>query len=470
MKKRFTFLIAILFSTTLLMGQTAHELEPVEENFQIFWQIDSPEDLIWLTDTLSLDADNDGTNDFDSLAVKWDANYRLTANIDFDPDSSLVDWNNDGTIDVEGSPDSIGLPAIGDYSGELGDAQNFTGTFDGQYYTISNIYKWDQNRGALFGNLGGAQIENLRLLNMRVYTRENYCGGIAGRATDEPAELDNNLIKRCWVEGKFIWIENTTDNMYSGGIIGRFNYGEIIECYSNVIGLAADITDHRRFGGILGQMQKTPTIRNCYSIAEITAEEQLGGLIARAATDEGAIVENCYAVAELTGKEPPDQRGAFAGDIGSLISTSCYWDKTIDTLGVGGGDSLAIVAVKGLETAEFANESNFEGWDFTNTWEIADVEGVQRPRLQWQAMIMPPTGTRDIRTTESLKVYPNPVSGTLIIEDAPLNAKFGLYNVVGKLLEHGIVTSKTLKLNMTNYQKGLYLLKVGDKVSKIMVR
>ncbi|MCK4826594.1 hypothetical protein KA005_63210, partial [bacterium] len=168
MEKKFTLLIAVLCGTAMLLDQTPHKLESVTEDFVIYWLIDSPEDLIWLTDTLNMDPDNDATPDFDSLGAKWDANYRLTANIDFDPDSSKVDWNNDGTVDIAGSSDSIGLLVIGEWTSPTINAPYFSGTFDGQYYTINNVYKWDQNRGALFGNLGGAQIENLRLLNLRV--------------------------------------------------------------------------------------------------------------------------------------------------------------------------------------------------------------------------------------------------------------------------------------------------------------
>ena len=177
MKRTFTFLFAVLFGTTLLFGQTAHKLESETENFQIFWIIDSPEDLIWLTDTANLDPDNDATPDFDSVGSKWDANYRLGANIEFDPDSSKVDWNNDGTVDLAGTTDSLGLNTIGNWDSPTGTNARFTGTFDGQYYTIHNVYKRNLNRGGIFGNIQGAQIENLILLNYRLYAASGYQGG-----------------------------------------------------------------------------------------------------------------------------------------------------------------------------------------------------------------------------------------------------------------------------------------------------
>lgn len=100
--------MAALCGTAMLFGQVNHKLDKVTENSVDYWDIDTPEDLIWLTDTLNLDADKDGTPDFDSVAVKWGANYRLVADITFDPDSSKVDWNGDGTVDFTGSTDQYG--------------------------------------------------------------------------------------------------------------------------------------------------------------------------------------------------------------------------------------------------------------------------------------------------------------------------------------------------------------------------
>ena len=169
MRNLFTlFLIFFLMSFDQIKAQdpVPWNLESVTENDQVFWLIDSREDMIWLTDTLNLDANKDGTNDFTTLAEKWDANYRLTANIVFNSDSSLVDWNNDGTVDIEESGDSIGLKSIGDWNDTDGNDVFFSGHFDGQYHTIFNPYMSKQNRGALFGNIHGATIENLRILNL----------------------------------------------------------------------------------------------------------------------------------------------------------------------------------------------------------------------------------------------------------------------------------------------------------------
>ncbi|MFC2115859.1 T9SS type A sorting domain-containing protein [Bacteroidota bacterium] len=469
MRKTFTLLLGLLFGATLLFGQTAHKLESVTENFQIFWIIDSPEDLIWLTDTANLDPDNDATPDFDSVGSKWDANYRLGANIEFDPDSSKVDWNNDGTVDIAGTSDSVGLAEIGNWTSPTETVARFGGTFDGQYYTIHNVYKKGLNRGGLISTIQGAQIENVILLNFRNYADNGYQGGIVGRATYEPGVGDDNLIKRCWVEGTFMFDESTTDNLYSAGIVGRFQYGTISECVSIVTGVA-NITGQRRFSGIIGQMEGASSVSDCYAIVDITAEEQFGGLLGRVAADPTATISNSYAVSTLTGKEPADQRGGFAGDIVGPVPTSCYWDIDMEAIGVGGGDAAAIAAPVGLTTAEFSDQAKFVGWNFTDTWAIGDVGGVQRPYLKWQDMRQPATGISDSRAINSLNVYPNPVSGILSIENAPLNSEYRMVNIVGQTVKSGIIHSRTMRLNVSDCEKGVYLLRVGNNVSKILVK
>ena len=475
MRKLFTLcLIVFLMGFNHIKAQEPipWNLENVTENFQIFWLIDTPEDLIWLTDTLNLDPNNDGTNDFATTAEKWDANYRLTSNIVFNSDSSLVDWNNDGTVDIEESGDSIGLKSIGDWNDAEGNAVFFSGHFDGQYYTIFNPYIGQQTRGAMFGNIKGATIENLRILNLRAYPHKGYYGGIAARATEDPGELEDNIISRCWVEGSFNWIVLNDGNLYSGGIIGRMQYGEISECVTKVSAVAG-IEDDRRFAGIIGQMQGEVSVTDCYSIASVHMEEQFGGLLGRVAAAPEASIENCYAVATLTGAETPDQRGIFAGDLGSTVPVSCYYDNEVDPdeAGVGGGDQAAIDAVVGLAAADFSTEANFTGWDFTNTWMIGDVDGVQRPYLQWQEMAREKTNTkRIISGSEMIHVYPNPVENYFTIELNNQAKEYKILNVLGQIMESGTIESQKTTINISDFKEGIYLLKVDDLGIKRIIK
>jgi len=477
MKRTFTLLIVSLFGTAMLFGQTSHQLESVVEGEVTYWNIDTPDDLIWLSDTLSLDADNDANPDFDSIAAKMDANYRLVADITFDLDSSNVDWNSDGTIDFATSTDNLGWFPIGAGHNELGELKQFSGTFDGQYYTIYNIYCHHIDRSGLFGRISGATIENLRIMNYRGYPVRHYNGIVAGRATYESVYGRRDIIRRCWAEGAFHGLPDIMDDdkirasMYTGGITGRMTYGDISECVTRVTA-HGETTRQRRISGMVGQLEGSSTIKNCYSVSMLTAEEQTGIILGRADGElAGAAIENCYSVGLVVGKDPRDELGNFAGNTGAVSLTSCYWDKEKhgDDVGVTDGDNIANVV--GLMTADFATEANFVGWDFTDTWKMGTVDGEARPVLQFQDMFDGGgTGIKDHVNSELLISYPNPVSIELTIENAPLNAEYSMINMIGQTVESGIVTSERMMLNVENYETGLYILKVGDSVNRIMVK
>jgi hypothetical protein len=373
MKNLFTISFMILMGATALMAQTPHKLDKVSESDKDYWVIDTPQDLIWLSSTTDLDADNDATADFADIAGKMSANYRLGADIVFDTDHNTVDWNNDGTIDTT---DALGLPSIGV---ETEDA--FTGHFDGQYYTIENAYKStevvNQNTG-LFANVDGCTIENLRLLNFEFHTVTRYNAGIVGYALDISGEP--TILRRLWVEG-ILNSENAgnRDLVFNAGIVGKFYIGEVTECVAKVTGLSDVNKVHKRLGAIVG-IQNGGSIKNCYSVSTLTAADQVGQI--GGFQKAGSSIENCYAAGVVTGLSGKTDIGSF---FGLLVEApvSCYWDKDLDATGVAvGGDDVV-----GLTTAEFGTQTSFVDWDFENTWEMGAVDGVARPVLQWQNLV-----------------------------------------------------------------------------------
>lgn len=80
-------------------------------------------------------------------------------------------------------------------------------------------------------------------------------------------------------------------------------------------------------------------------------------------------VENSYAVVRVNAYG--GRSGPLVGWIGQALSyENCYGIEIMDTSNKGWKytDSKA----EELTEEQFADESNFEGWDFTNTWIIKD--------------------------------------------------------------------------------------------------
>ncbi len=468
MKKSFTFLFTLLIGATALLAQTPHELTKVTEDAVDYWVLDTPEDLIWLADTLSLDADKDGTDDFTDLDGKWAANYRLGANIVFDANPVNVDWNNDGLTNAD---DALGLRTIATEKYDADPISHFfTGHFDGQYYTIENAYKnhtdtvSDKGIVGLFGHVDGATIENLRMLNFEFHSRFRNIGAIVAKASgpNAGASGEPTILRRLWVEGEI----NSTecDNLISNsaGIVGSFETGEITECVVQITLLVDVENTNKRQGGIVGS-QLGGTIKNCYSVSTMNGYQQ-PGLIVGLQKDFGAI-ENCYAAGVATGEK---KVGSFAGQLQNAAISS-YWDTDLQAEGVGddskvGGEN----GVTGLATAEFATQSNFVGWDFENTWEMGTVDGTARPVLQWQAIALT-TSVNEKSTKSLVKVYPNPASSYLTVENAPLNAKYSLINLNGQIQKSGIITNERMVLHVDELNQGIYVLKVGNSYNKIII-
>lgn len=73
----------------------------------------------------------------------------------------------------------------------------------------------------------------------------------------------------------------------------------------------------------------------------------------------------------------------------------------------------------------------------------------------------------DENEQESFTVYPNPVDDELIIENA-FELQFFIYSVQGKLLKSGVVDSNFKRIDFTTSRAGIYTVKVGQLVKKII--
>lgn len=72
--------------------------------------------------------------------------------------------------------------------------------------------------------------------------------------------------------------------------------------------------------------------------------------------------------------------------------------------------------------------------------------------------------------SSAIKVYPNPTVHTVSVEDEEWveNSEACLYDMSGKLIHKQQVNSSTVELNMSNYNQGVYLLKLNGKTITII--
>ena len=279
----------------------------------------------------------------------------------------------------------------------------FSGTFDGNGYSIKNLKMDGGNTCQTIGFLGAlfqAEIKNLGFENVDIKTQREYVGAIAGWSMD-------SVVSNCYVTGT---VQGSTDtNMLTrvGGLVGA-NGGIIDSCYSeatvsgnsNVGGLVGvngwqtsiptlpdgtpivatncsitnsfatgNVTGRTSVGGLIGSVSDSiSNISNVYATGNVTGDNSVGGLVGH--NRNGAIISNTFATGQVT-----ITWGSLAGgllgsnDNGGIQNSIWNTDTTGQTNSVGGSTGVES-NLKGLTTSEMQDPSNWSGWD-TSIWDFS---------------------------------------------------------------------------------------------------
>ena len=274
--------------------------------------------------------------------------YELMNNLDFDNVSGSPSiWSEncaDGACQtataVKGNnADKVGWAPIGDNSNA------YTATFEGNDYTISNLYinRASTDNVGLFGALGtGGNVRNLGIEGGSLSGR-NRVGGLAGannggtitnsHATVHVTASQNDLgglvgvnnggtIRASYATGN---VTGSGDNV--GGLTGSNEGGEIRASYATGIVVGSGLT----VGGLAGVNKKkdatNATIRASYAVGSVTAagsgsNPSAGGLVGINAED--CTIGVSYAMGSVTGGSGANPRtGSLAGRNEGTIS-ACY--------------------------------------------------------------------------------------------------------------------------------------------------
>jgi len=311
--------------------------------------------------------------------------YKLTGNIDFS-DKTLVPF---GTS-----------------------ACPFTGTFDGNGYSIYSVSINNIECSGVIGYMTAGTVKNLSvsykdMASRGSYSTLKYFGGIVG--TVEPASSKNVVIEGCSTDGDIVLSDS--DTVYMGGIVGqvRTESGNLYveNCVSHMSFDAQALRDSY-VGGIVAYAKagssKDYTFKNCVSFGDVklisnTISSTVSGFAAYVnkdeagwsgwASDEEAELaattyhfESCAALGNVYGESPKTVYvGGFIGKIdgAGTVNTNKIYRNASQTV----GGSVGKVTVNTLATATaletFKSQafySNTLGFDFTNIWYMSDVEDI----------------------------------------------------------------------------------------------
>jgi RHS repeat-associated core domain len=244
----------------------------------------------------------------------------------------------------------------------------FTGTFDGNGHTISNLTIGTSSEPStlsylgLFGSINNATIKNLHV-SASIYSSGFDIGGLAGYCIGTSVITNSfttgNISGSSYVGGLIGNIFSTTASIsssyslanivgssnYVGGLAGQ-NRGTVTNCYAK-----GNASGASNIGGLVGQ--NSGTVMNCYAKGNVSGTSNLGGLIGQSSGP----ITNCYAIGSVSGTSAA---GGLVGRNTSTVSDG-YWNTTAISSGCGsnsGTFAATGMALADMQTLAFAYTLN----------------------------------------------------------------------------------------------------------------
>jgi len=284
--------------------------------------------------------------------------------IEIDTAQELYDVRNnfDGDYVLTADIDLAGFAwrAIG-YKDE-GIDTGFTGTFDGQYHTISNLTAEDLN-GTTSTSAGGNGFKTVSLFGVI---------GNDGGGTSPPGGANPGVVKNVGLINP-----NVAAGDYCGAFVGDLRFGEVSNCFVSG-GTVEHATASSNAGSFAGLVRGNGTITNCWSDATMILLEgtnsSQGGFMNNSNDPES--ISYCYFVGTLENfVADPRNGGPFRGNGELSCMLSCYYDET--TTGI--PDGSISNQPPGRPTTEMMNQGTYVDWDFGQTWTM--IPGETYPKL-----------------------------------------------------------------------------------------
>ena len=305
---------------------------------QNYYEISNAGQLYWFAGLVNGDASvctGDVTQNKSANAV---LTKDITVNSGLTEDKGLLQslsYDSDGNVTNEDSFRS--WTPVGN------DSNRYTGTFDGQGFTVSGLYfnNTDSSTGecvGLFGYVGsGGKVSKVGVVDS-YFNAYRFVGGVCGDNSGNITECYNKGI----VNGNY-WC--------TGGVCGENKSGTIQSCYNE-----GSVTGKDEYtGGVCG-MNENATIINCYNTGKVVGNKSgCGGVCGNNYT--GGIIKNCHSIGTVS-LSTTGTSGAIGGVCGYNKSTiiNCYFDSnqyTGNAVGATGDGSNVSGNVLGKTTEQF---------------------------------------------------------------------------------------------------------------------
>ena len=245
----------------------------------------------------------------------------------------------------------------------------FSGVFDGQNHTISNLTCTSATNGyaGLFGNFDGT-VQNLILRDAQI-TSESNAGAVV--SNNYGGRVLNCAMIGGSVKGKSI----------AGGVV-CYNRGTVENCYAtgDVTSLSGSWICY--VGGVVGYNYMNGTVQSCYAAGRVESEKHAGGAVG----GNYGTVQNCVALGQSVSAQG-DAHRVVGENGGGTLSGNYAWSG-VQVNGQPVTDGLAdnengedILAHDGLIYGKNAQIFAWPGFD-TAVWELRNDQTGKLPRIR----------------------------------------------------------------------------------------
>ena len=289
-------------------------------------------------------------------------NYVLVGDLDMS-ETGAVEAGDSTTY--SGMWSGAGFVPIGTLSVDVNSRDPFTGSFDGNGHTLSNLtINSDSDSAGLFGYTSStATISAVGLVNASISSTGDYVGALVG--------VNEGTISQSYATG------TVTGNNTVGGL-AAYNSGTITGSYAT-----GSVTGSDEVGGLVGE--NFGAINQSYATGAVTGDDIVGGLVGL--SFNGSISES-FATGAVSGVE---YVGGLVGYNTGTIKNS-YWDSyaTGQSSAVGideDGTLTNVSAVTSDPTQSSASNYayNASAWSyFTTNDGSSDVDTVGGQDLTWR--------------------------------------------------------------------------------------
>jgi len=189
------------------------------------------------------------------------------------------------------------------------DTAPFSGTLDGQGFTISNLkITTSQVYVGLIGYNQGT-IKNLKLANVDINVTGGLSTDIYGGAFIGYNDSESDLNNLHTLNGDMLINKRGVNKGYAGGLIGYCATTNTISNLSNNIDITGDLFDGT--GGIIGYSNESVSISNLSNAGSVTGSTLVGGLIGT--TSKSISISNSFNNGSINGGA---RIGGLIGDAG----------------------------------------------------------------------------------------------------------------------------------------------------------